>query len=245
MRVQIFYTIFGGIIVKITAENNSEKTTLEDDAAIYAKRDERPASERFKDLKGEEKWQFFKDYALAKIIAGVVILALVISLLYSMFGPKPETIMYVAIINNPFDLDRVDGIKEDLTSRFVTDSKKGEITVDSDFYFMTNEYNARMKFMTLTAGKTIDFVIFPANEFSNYHEANTFLQLDGFLPASQLERLKVYEVKQDDAIYALDVTSYMNGLLGTELPTKYYVACISNSEHKELFEGFVDYIFGG
>ena len=86
--------------MKITADNKSEKTTLEDDAAIYAKRDERPAGEKFKDLQGQEKWQFFKDYALGKIIAGILILALLVSLLYSTFKPRPETIMYVAIINN-------------------------------------------------------------------------------------------------------------------------------------------------
>ena len=229
--------------MKITAENNSEKTTLEDDAAIYAKRDERSASEKFKDLKGAEKWQYFKDYALAKILAGIVILALVISLLYSMFGPKPDMILYLAIINNPFDLERIDRITDDLTAEFVTDPKKEEIKVDSDFYFSTNEYNARMKFLTMIAGKTIDFVIFPSSEFGNYHEAEAFAQLEEILPAAQLERLGVYAVKQEGHTYALDVTAYMNKLLGGELPTKYYVACISNSEHTELFERFIDYIY--
>ena len=229
--------------MKITGDNNSEKTTLEDDAAIYAKRDERPASERFKDLKGSEKWQFFKDYALAKIIAGVAILALLISLLYSMFGPKPETLMYLAIINNPFDLERIDRITADLTEEFVTDPKKEEIRVDSDFYFATNEYNARMKFMTMTAGKTIDAVIFPASEFSNYFEAEAFAPLEELLGTDRLEGLEEYRVFNEGKTYALDVTAYMNNLLGGELPVKYYVACISNSKHRDLFEHLVNYIY--
>ena len=59
--------------------NENDKTTLQEDAAIYGKRDERGAFEKFKSLKGAAKWEFFRDYFLWKliaIVAGVVVLVL-------------------------------------------------------------------------------------------------------------------------------------------------------------------------
>ncbi|MCR5323579.1 MAG: hypothetical protein K6E85_09955 [Lachnospiraceae bacterium] len=229
--------------MRITANNDSEKTTLEDNAAIYAKRDERPANERFKDLKGQEKWQFFKDYALAKVVAGIVILALVASLLYSMFKPKPETIMYVAIINNPFDKDNLENMTNDMTSILVSDTKKEEVRFDSDFYFAGNEYNSRMKFMTMIAGGNIDDAIFPASEFGNYLEAEAYTDLSAILSSHAIEKLEGYIIRDGDVMYALDVTEFIAGRLQAQLAAKYYLACISNSKHKENFEKLVEYIF--
>ena len=61
--------------------NENDKTTLQEDAAIYGKRDERGAFEKFKSLKGAAKWEFFRDYFLWKLIAiaaGIVVLVLLI-----------------------------------------------------------------------------------------------------------------------------------------------------------------------
>ena len=229
--------------MKLTADNKSEKTTLEDNAAIYAKRDERPAKERFKDLKGQEKWQFFKDYVLAKVIVGIIIIALLASLLYSMFKPKPETLMYVAIINNPFDKGNLDAMTDDLTASIVTDTKKEEIRLDSDYYFAGNEYNARMKFMTLIAAGDIDSMIFPAVEFGNYFEAATYAELGTVLSEETLKKLDEYIVEYEDGRYALDVTGFIENRLTAQITTKYYLACVSNSDHKENFTKLVDYIF--
>lgn len=229
--------------MKLTADNKSEKTTLEDNAAIYAKRDERPAKERFKDLKGQEKWQFFKDYILIKVIVGIIIIALAASLLYSMFKPKPETLMYVAIINNPFDKDNIETMTDDLTAEIVSDREKEEIRLDSDFYFAGNEYNARMKFMTLIAAGEIDSMIFPSVEFGTYIESETYSELGTVLSEETLKKLEGYIVEYEDKRYALDVTEFIENRLTSRLTTKYYLACVANSKHKDTFEKLVDYIF--
>lgn len=230
--------------LKITADNKSEKTTLEDNAAIYAKRDERPAKERFKDLKGQEKWQFFKDYILIKLVVGVIIAALVGSLLYSMFKPKPETLMYVAVINNPFDKDNIDTMTDELTDCFVTDPKKEEIRLDSDFYFAGNDYNARMKFMTMIAAGGIDSAIFPSAEFGNYLEGEAYAELSTVLAPQTLEKLDKYVIRAEGGEYALDITEFIENRLAAQLTSKYYIACISNSKHRDNFEKLVEYIFG-
>ena len=231
--------------MKITSGNNeNEKTTLEDDAAIYAKRDERPAKERFKDLRGEEKWQFFKDYILGKLIIGVVIAALLIHLLYSIFGPKPENIMYVAVIDDPFGSVYIDKMTAELTELFVRDPKKEEIRLDSDFYFVSNDYNLRMKLMTMIAGKDIDFIILPEGEFKLYMDSDIFADLSTVLTGERLKELEAYRVEFEGVPYALDITGVVSKILGVEILEKYYVGCIVNSDRQERFDAFVEYLFG-
>ncbi len=88
--------------MKITAQNmEDKKTTLDDNAAIYGKRDERDTKEKFAQLKGKDKWDFFKDYILGKLIIITASVVFAVFILYSIFGPKPETLMYVAVIDDP------------------------------------------------------------------------------------------------------------------------------------------------
>ncbi len=234
--------------MKITAdEGKSLKTTLNDDAAIYAKRDEKkPASETFKELKGKEKWQFFKDYVLGKLIIGIIITAIVVSLLYSTFGPKPDMLYYVAVIDNPFYKDTVESMTADLTERYVSDKKKEEIKIDTDFYFSGDDYNSRMKFMTYIAGSTIDAAVFPSDEFASYADSETFSDLETVLDASMIERLEPYWIRggKDNKIYALDITEFVSRQLDAQTSNKYYVASILNSKNAERFEGLVAHMFG-
>ena len=234
--------------MKITADDGkSQKTTLNDDAAIYTKRDEqKKASETFKELNGKDKWQFFKDYVLFKLVVGIIITALVVSLLYSTFGPKPEMLYYVAIIDNPLYKDNIESMTNDLKAKFVTDEKKEEIQIDTAFYYISNEYNSRMKFVTYISGATIDAAIFPSSEFTNYLDSEAYADLETVLDKSVLDKLEPYWIRgpQNNKIYALDVTEYISRALETEVTAKYYVACIANSKNMERFEGLVEHLFG-
>ena len=46
-----------------------EKTKLEDDALLYQKREEKKDREKFKELDGKGKLQFFRDYYLVKAVS--------------------------------------------------------------------------------------------------------------------------------------------------------------------------------
>ena len=231
--------------VKISAEGKeSDKTTLDDNAAIYSKREEKSGKEHFKDLQGEEKWQYFKDYMLLKIVVGVIIAALGAHLLYSIFGPKPETIMTLALIDNPFELDQIDKLTADLTGIMVTDEKKEEIRLDTDYYFYGDEYNARMKFMTLIAAGDIDFVVLPLKEYRSYSESETFLSLSEVIGEEKVREYSAYAVTENGVCYALDVSPVINKLLGVDTIEGYYLACIVNAKHKENMTALVDYLYG-
>ncbi|MBQ8281236.1 MAG: hypothetical protein IJZ25_02400 [Lachnospiraceae bacterium] len=66
-----------------------KKSTLDDGASIYQRKDEREDSKSIKEkwasLNGKEKRQYFKDYFLGPILLGTFILGLVIYFIYSMF----------------------------------------------------------------------------------------------------------------------------------------------------------------
>ena len=233
--------------MKITAQDmDAKKTALDDDAAIYGKRDEKDAKETFASLEGKEKWEYFKDYILGKLVIIAVVAVFSVYLLYSVFGPKPESLLYLAVIDDPLGTENVEKLQDVLTQHYVKDPKKEKVTVDASYYFVTEDYNARMKFMTLTAAKEVDFCIIPQNEIENYMDSDIFAALEDVMGADALDKYasRIYKDPVSGKAYGIDVSSMINSTLGFEAVNDYYAVCIINSPHREGFADFVDFILG-
>lgn len=79
-----------------------KKSTLDDDASIYQRKDEREDSksikEKWSSLNGKEKRQYFKDYLLGPIIAVVAIIGFIVYIVYSTVINGSTTRFMLAVI---------------------------------------------------------------------------------------------------------------------------------------------------
>ncbi len=116
--------------------------------------------------------------------------------------------------------------------------------MDGNYYFISDDYNARMKFMTLTAAGEVDFCIIPKNELENYLDSEMFACLDDIMETRELEKygLNVYRTPSDKKAWGINVSSLINSTLGYDAGNDYYAACVVNSKHEEQFAAFVDFI---
>lgn len=241
------------------------KTVLDDNAAIYGKRDEGNEWERFKSLEGKAKWDFFKDYYLGRCAAIIVIAAVVIAIAVTMLKPKQEAVLYIGAIDNPFPEEVYQKILGDLTDMLVTEPKTQCITFDRDLYFATDEYNSRMKLMTLIAAGDMDCLILPEKEAYNYGPSGALLGLEElygseaavldifkdkavkmkFENGTGLDRDEGDEVEYFEGYYAIDISDYICKTCGYEsLNSRYFLICVSNTKHQENFKIFADYLIG-
>ncbi len=233
--------------------NENDKTTLQEDAAIYGKRDERGAFEKFKSLKGAAKWEFFRDYFLWKliaIVAGVVVLVL---FLVKVLGPQEDIVCNIAVLDDPFTEAAYDTYSARLNETFITDEKLQRVTLDTAYYVTSDGYNSRTRLMTYIAASEIDFMIMPENEYLSYLESGMFADLETLLSpemiASLGDLLSYRPTYHDDddpsaaapdadskTCYAVNITGMLNRLNGFDLNEDYYIACVVNAKHPDKFE---------
>ena len=224
--------------------NDKDKTTLDEGAAIYGKRDERGAFEKLKSLKGSAKWEFFRDYFLWKLIAAIAGVVVLVLILVRIFGPQEEIVCNIAVLDDPFTETAYDIYDAKLNEAFITDEKLQKVTLDTAYYVTSDGYNARTRLMTYVAAAEIDFMILPAAEFSGYLEP--LLSAD---TRNRLGELLTYRPTYHDdddpsagpaadtnTCYAVDITDTLNKLNGFELANRYYMVCVVNAKHPDKFE---------
>ena len=119
---------------------SEKKTVLEDSASIYQRREEKSDRDKWKDLKGfKAKWEHFKAYYLLKTFIWVCVIAFVGYMLYEMFAPEPERLIYVAVL----DTVLMNDVVEDLQTGFEEYIGMDEETQDTMFDNSMNISNTR------------------------------------------------------------------------------------------------------
>lgn len=236
------------------------KTTLDDDASLYKGADKRSQKEKWKDLTGPEKWQYFKDYLLSKVLGGLAGVGLLIWFIVSVFGPKKEEILNVAVVSNPLTPEVLESITTGLSDLIVADPDKETVLFDTGYVLSSDEYATRMKIMTLIAANQMDCMIIPKSELQNHVDGNVVLDLFmSDIPKSTLAELEPYlvyvtpEEKDIDgshlsygveSAYAFDITSCFEELSGFQFRTPYYLVVIANAPHPDNVTALVCYLFG-
>ena len=188
--------------MKIEADDR-KSTVLDDDAYLYQKHEVKSARTRFKELSGREKWTFFKDYILLKLIIGIIILAVVINLIVTWVTPQPENVIDMAILDNPLATSSIEALEDALGEVLITDPENEAVYVDYDYYVSTDGYTSRMKLMTLLASAEIDVMLLTQDELQTYANSDIFSPLTEVMSADDLVRYEDYAlyitpVSEDD-----------------------------------------------
>lgn len=239
--------------------DQSNKSVLDDGASIYKKREEKSEKEQLKSLKGKEKWQFFCDYILKKLIVIIIIGALVASLIYTIAKPKPQVMLYSIITDSPFASETVEEMRNDMTERLVEPDMYAEVIIDDSYYITGGDYSVRMKMITVIAAAEVDSIILTKNELQQQANNQVTARLDEVLSAELLDKLSEYIVYVtptitdidhetpmvgEEGAYALDLSPYIESLGGVNPENGYVIAFTVNAPHKESIEEYVKYLFG-
>ena len=92
----------------------NKKTILDDNASIYKKHSDRPKKESLKKMSKEEKWQYFKDYYLKKVIVSIVIIIGIGYFLNIMVFNKTTDILAIGLFGG-IEINNKEEVQEELS----------------------------------------------------------------------------------------------------------------------------------
>ncbi len=161
----------------------NKKTALKDNAALYTHAtDGLTEKEKMKSLTGRQKWIQFRDYYLLKIVAIIAVLVFIASLLFTVFGPKPDTVFYAAVCDYAAGLDEIEEMQKDFEAYIKIDPEKQETMFDSSFLFAADEYASTQKFAVYLAVGQISVAIMPESLFEKMAVNSYFKPMSEILP---------------------------------------------------------------
>lgn len=241
-----------------TVEKANETEEDDGEVSLYKVREEKSASENFRELKGKAKFNYFKDYYLGKIIVALIIVGLLGSLVYTFLKPKQEPVLYIAMVVSPFLPDAQKEFQADLTEMFVTDDVHENIMLDTNYSSLVADYNSMMSYtMHLSAGE-IDMVILTKDELKYQVNNGVIIPVKEAVSSDLLDKIddslkyKVTPAKLlengdaeygEEDVYGLNLEKFLEKKNGFETSNKYVLAFVSIAPHKEKFDSVVKYIF--
>lgn len=235
-------------------EYKLKDSTLDDNASIYAPREEKSEKQKLKEMSFKEKVSYLRDYYLAKTLIGLVALGLITYFVYTVVTPKPETLLDAAIVNYAFSDTTVDKISEDMNKLLVKNPKKENIMVDASFYVGdgsdTSEFTigSQQKLQTLMSTGEIDVLIAPESLFQAYATSDFLCKLTDVLPTEVLTTLSdsIFNSATNDnpvsgayGIY-LDNTTLFKDVSTSDRPV---LGILVNSKHQDNGVAFIKYLF--
>ncbi len=232
-----------------------KKTRLGDDADIYKHQEKKSELEKLKNLKGKDKFIYILDYYKLHIIGAALIIAILYTILSTVFNPPPECELYVTPINLMVEPQLLDECINDITSYLNLNTKTQEVVIDDsmnidldniDSFTMSHE----QKFSTYLYAREFDIIITDNAFFEQHASLGYFADLSDTLPKDLLE------VASKDLMYSLIDETNETIPCGIKLPTdnkfsnylatnKETIFCIAaNSPETDNNILFLRYIYG-
>lgn len=178
-----------------------KKGLLDNDAALYSKRDDsKSAKKKFKELKTKkEKLAWLKAYALKPAIAGVLVLGFVIYIVYSIVKPKVKSVLNAAVLDYYCAAETLDEMEQDYITS--TGLELGEL---EEVYFASYNTGAdtmyaesAMTLSTLVYAGSLDLIIAPEESFDGQAFSGVVRPIDQYLTEEEIASLgdKVHKCK--------------------------------------------------
>ncbi|HEX3077417.1 MAG TPA: hypothetical protein VHQ24_11195 [Lachnospiraceae bacterium] len=232
----------------------AKETKLNDEAGIYQRRAKQTEKQKMKDMSPKERLSYINMYYKKPIIIGCIIVVALCSLLYSVFSPKPEDILNVAVVNDYMEEDKQGAFVDSLKDYLQIDSDKQQINFDATYY-VSNTTSAELssssqqKIMTYVAAKQLDVIIADEDYFKRLCNAGYFCDLAEQLPADMYSYLSdSYFISTTDesteqntyGIY-LDKSAVYKST-GSVLD-KPILGIVANSPNKDYAQSFIKFLF--
>ncbi len=175
-----------------------KKAKLDDNAAIYNHGPEKSDREKWAEMNGKQRWDYFKTYYLKIVLAVLAGAVLLGSLIYSIAKPKPKVLLNVAVSSFNY-INFTDVQKAYLEAKGLTD---GKTTVQIDTgYSLESDYNSQQRFTVYVFAGDLDILIGSTAVFERYATGGFMVPLDELLDKELFEKLK-----EDDLLCYASVT---------------------------------------
>ncbi|MDO4343890.1 MAG: hypothetical protein Q4C50_03710 [Eubacteriales bacterium] len=204
-----------------------KKTALEDDAALYQKRDDSLGKKDTSSLSRRQKAGYFKDYYLKTILAAAAIVIAIGSIIYTSLFNRSENFFSAAFINEAYLID-TESLADTLRSYYGVTSDNQLITIEN---YDTSNYASQIKYSTMLSTQAIDVVICPRDFFKEQARLGTFTDLSGLLPDDLYAKLK------GQFVAASEVETDNEGNVTKTYPAAFYGINISGNALYREFGG--------
>lgn len=235
-----------------------KKTALDEDAEIYQKREEKTEKEKWKEMDGQARVQYFVDYYLAKLIVAAIIIGLGVFLLWHVLKPKDETILYAAVIDESLDAKKLADMTSELEKMYHADGKHQKVLIDDSFY-MKDQGLDRLE--VYLESKQVDVIIADQKTFQEMAGYGFFKNVDKFAQNNDLsgyEDLYVYAngykdtddisfednetAKGESLPYGIDLSNVKRYTDMTSYAKHPIFAVAANTQHKKNTAEFLNYL---
>lgn len=195
-------------------------TRLNEDAAIYNRQKPQSEKEKWKNLSSKEKKQYFKDYYFKPLLLSLFIILIVGWLLYSIFSPKPKTVLTVSLINCTMSDENADTLASSLEDYLEIDKNKENVYIDTSLFIDTeNRSEASMaseqKMSIYSFSGEYDIIIAERELFDRYAANGFFYSLAEALPSnlynefsSNFVMSKVKDLGNEELPYGISIKGY-------------------------------------
>lgn len=236
-------------------EYKLKDSTLDDNASIYAPREEKSEKQKLKEMNFKEKAAYLRDYYLVKTLVGLAILGFAVYFTYTIVSPKPVTLLDAAIVNYSLSDETVNKITEDMNNLLVKNPKKENIMIDASFYLGngsdTSEFTmgSIQKLQTYMYSGEIDVVIAPESVFQSYARSGYLSKLTDVLPTELLTSFSdsIFNSPTDDnpvagayGVYLDKATLFKDISNDADKPV---LGILVNSKHQDNGAAFIKYLF--
>lgn len=232
-----------------------KKSTLDDSAEIYNRRENLTEKEKLKNMTFREKLTYFNNYYKNKVLFIITISTFLFALLYTIFAPKTKTVLYTSIINNTIEEEEIVNLKNGFADVLDINSKKENIEIDTSLLLKNKDIDssyamASQQKLTAQLGiSEIDVIIAPESIFSKYAKEGLFVRLSDQLPTEIftsftnsyfLSNPEGTDTEGAYGIYIEDSSIYKNIKSPEDRPV---LGIVANSKNKENSVEFIKYIF--
>lgn len=197
----------------------NKKTVLGDDAALYRHKEDVSEKEKWEAMTKKERWRYFFDYYLGKIVITIIVVAVVGSILYTMLKPKPETLLSVAVINDIANQTLYDDLQTKFHDTIGLDEETQQTIFDTGYNFNEYDYQSWQKYSIYNMVGDLDISIMPYTYFEQYAPDEYFAPVAMYLSSGVYTSLSDYllETKKKDeegnliadseTVYGIDLSS--------------------------------------
>ncbi|MGN0164862.1 MAG: hypothetical protein ACI39R_01650 [Lachnospiraceae bacterium] len=149
-----------------------KKSTLDDDASIYQKKEDRDetksAKQKWSSMNGKEKKQYFKDYMLKPLLLGVFLVGIVIYLIYTIVFDASTTRFYLAVVgSNYMDNAAMEEHLDELAETW-NFSKKEKAVYNPDVAMGSGGFSDQSTFVTYLYAGSMNAVIGTKDQLEKY-----------------------------------------------------------------------------
>lgn len=155
----------------------NKKTTLSDEAALYHHREDVSEKEKWKNMSGRKRWEYFKSYYLLKVLGTILGVGVVVSILYTILAPKPETLLSVAIANGAMTQVQYLDVQKEFEAVLELNPETQKTVFDGGYDFEYDLYESMQKFAIYNAVGDLDVTILPLSVFEVYAPRGYFCQI--------------------------------------------------------------------